>query len=260
MGNDAGPKFVRPGLPLLHPHSLSFFTMEGSISANRAKRRLHRETSSPDLATNYSKSAPSTGKVQADDAGTRALRPNVPEDDMFHYIHKINEFYFTHLHQPSPFMRFIFIGNQSAGKSTIVERILQFPMNVVAEGTGTRCPLFVTTTHDTTKTEPVCTLSGCPKCEAATDNGKVHFHHVFHKITSHNADHVVGGFSSEALRLHVESPSVPNMIFVDLPGIAVGGARHDSPPPPLLNTPNIVSPKQGLCDSLFHNGLRRWAI
>src|SRR3990167_10328920 len=43
-----------------------------------------------------------------------------------------------------PFINFVFFGPQSAGKSSLIERFMKFPITKVAAGIGTRRPLVVT--------------------------------------------------------------------------------------------------------------------
>ena len=67
-------------------------------------------------------------------------------------------------------VRYVLLGMQSSGKSSIVERLIKFPMNVVAEGTGTRCPLYVTCIDDKNAITPECELTGCDACEGQGTN------------------------------------------------------------------------------------------
>eukprot|EP00929_Paragymnodinium_shiwhaense_P104120 TRINITY_DN68159_c0_g1_i1.p1 TRINITY_DN68159_c0_g1~~TRINITY_DN68159_c0_g1_i1.p1 ORF type:complete len:980 (-),score=234.70 TRINITY_DN68159_c0_g1_i1:31-2970(-) len=149
----------------------------------------------------------------------------IDESQLFSFMHQVNEIYLDHLNQPPPFARYILLGLQSTGKSTIVERLLKFPMNIVAEGTGTRCPLYVTCIYDKTVNEAECELSGCERC-AQNDGGRVKLHDVFTRVTAHNKDHV-DSFSKDALRLKVKSKHVQNMFFVDLPGIITTKGQGD---------------------------------
>ena len=152
------------------------------------------------------------------DVGEEAVQKMmVDESQLFTFMHQVNEVYQEHLKKPPPFARYILLGLQSTGKSTLVERLLKFPMNVVAEGTGTRCPLYVSCIHDIGSTEPECELTGCSACAAVP--GRITHENVFQRVTIHNRDHVRNGFTEEPLRLKVRSEKVQNMFFVDLPGI-----------------------------------------
>ena len=139
---------------------------------------------------------------------------------------------FHKLKQKSPIMRYIMVGMQTAGKSKISERVVGFASNVVADGTGTRCPLDVTTIHDPRAEEPQCTLTGCSTCcgvsfdeggDAGGGSGMtqqcIPVQEVFARVTKHNQVCLKDQFSSDALRLRVKAKNVENMQLVDLPGI-----------------------------------------
>jgi len=122
------------------------------------------------------------------------------------------------LKKPAPFMTFILIGMQSSGKSTIVERFLRRCINIVKEGTGTRCPLDITCIHDDSKAEPVCELSGNELTKKAVGKN-LSVSDVFKAVTAHNEKLASEDkFSSESVYLIVRSKQVQNMRFVDLPG------------------------------------------
>jgi 50S ribosomal subunit-associated GTPase HflX len=70
------------------------------------------------------------------------------EDELLKYVAKVNRIYQEKLKKPAPFMTFVFCGMQSAGKSTVMERFMTAVLNIVQEGTGTRCPLDTTCIHD----------------------------------------------------------------------------------------------------------------
>jgi hypothetical protein len=103
--------------------------------------------------------------------------------------------------------------------STIMERFLNAVLNIIQQGTGTRCPLDTTCIHDDRCIEPKCELSGSElDSEKCGKNLKVS--EVFQRITEHNR--ALGRedrFSTESLRLVFRSKSVQNMRFVDTPGI-----------------------------------------
>ena len=92
-------------------------------------------------------------------------------------------------------------------------------LNIVQEGTGTRCPLDTTCIHDDNCVEPRCELSGHELApQDRGDNLKVS--QVFERITEHNKR--LGSedrFSTEPLRLVYRAKNVQNMRFVDTPGI-----------------------------------------
>ena len=82
------------------------------------------------------------------------------EDEMLTFVAQVNKIYQENLKKAAPFMTFVFCGMQSSGKSTIMERFMNAVINIVQEGTGTRCPLDTTCIHDASLNEPLCDLSG----------------------------------------------------------------------------------------------------
>ncbi|GKY97236.1 hypothetical protein MPSEU_000682000 [Mayamaea pseudoterrestris] len=141
------------------------------------------------------------------------------EDAMLSVVAKINQTYEQKLHKPAPFMTFVFVGMQSTGKSTIMERFLGAPLNIIQEGTGTRCPLDTTCIHDASCNEPVCTLYG-DELGDSEGGENLSVGQVFADIVAHNKR--LGQedrFSTVPLRLHYRAKSVQNMRFVDTPGI-----------------------------------------
>ena len=141
------------------------------------------------------------------------------EDELLMFVAEVNKVYQDLLKRPAPFMTFIFCGMQSAGKSTIMERFLTSVLNIVQQGTGTRCPLDATCIHDSDCNAAVCELYGH---ELQKDEHGDHLtvNDVFERITNHNK--TLGDedrFSTEPLYLNYRSASVQNMRFVDTPGI-----------------------------------------
>ncbi|VEU40799.1 unnamed protein product [Pseudo-nitzschia multistriata] len=144
---------------------------------------------------------------------------NRNEDELLKFVAQVNKVYQDLLKRPAPFMTFVFCGMQSAGKSTIMERFLNSVLNIVQQGTGTRCPLDATCIHDTTCNTAVCELYGeeLPEDERGD---QLTVNDVFERITNHNKK--LGDedrFSTEPLYLNYRSANVQNMRFVDTPGI-----------------------------------------
>ena len=111
----------------------------------------------------------------------------------------------------------MFCGMQSAGKSTIMERFMNAVLNIVQEGTGTRCPLDTTCIHDAKCSVPVCSLHGEELVQPGSD---LTVQEVFNRITDHNKKlGTEDRFSTEPLRLVYKASNVQNMRFVDTPGI-----------------------------------------
>ncbi len=141
------------------------------------------------------------------------------EDALLNFVANINKLYQEKLGRPAPFMTFVICGMQSAGKSTIMERFMQSPLNIIQEGTGTRCPLDTTCIHDGSLDEPKCELSG-EELDPAMSGDSLTTDQVFRAIIQHNkmlADD--DGFSTHPLRLVYRAKNVQNMRFVDTPGI-----------------------------------------
>jgi Dynamin family len=150
-----------------------------------------------------------------DDKFADLLKRN--EDDLLEFVAQVNHVYQEKLKKDAPFMTFMFCGMQSAGKSTIMERFMNAVLNIVQEGTGTRCPLDTTCIHDASCIEPNCSLYGEELLKPG-ENLKVE--DVFERITEHN--NRLGSedrFSTEPLRLIYRANNVQNMRFVDTPGI-----------------------------------------
>lgn len=139
------------------------------------------------------------------------------EDELLTFVARVNKVYQEKLKKPAPFMTFILIGMQSAGKSTLMERFMGAVLNIVQEGTGTRCPLNTTCIHDSTCKEPLCDLSGS---ELSAPGKGLQMNVVFERITAHNRKLAEEDrFSTEPLTLVFRSSNVQNMRFVDTPGI-----------------------------------------
>jgi hypothetical protein len=114
-------------------------------------------------------------------------------------------------------MTFIFCGMQSAGKSAVMKRFMTAVLNIVQEGTGTRCPLDTTCIHDDSLEEPTCELWGE---ELAADGKDLTVDEVFKRVTEHNRKlDQEDRFSTEPLHLVYKANNVQNMRFVDTPGI-----------------------------------------
>ena len=140
------------------------------------------------------------------------------EDDLLHFVAKVNKVYQELLGKPAPFMTFVFCGMQSAGKSTIMERFLGSVLNIIQEGTGTRCPLDTTCIHDDSVLEPVCELFG-EELPEESKGSTLSVSTVFERITEHNKMLASEDrFSVKPISLVYRSKDVQNMRFVDTPG------------------------------------------
>lgn len=141
------------------------------------------------------------------------------EDDLLRFVAQVNNVYQDKLGKDAPFMTFVLLGMQSSGKSTLMERFLNAVLNIVQEGTGTRCPLDITCIHDDSCEEPSCELSG-KELDQQQAGQWLKDSDVFESITMHNRKLASEDrFSTESLRLVFHSRNVQNMRFVDTPGI-----------------------------------------
>jgi hypothetical protein len=141
------------------------------------------------------------------------------EDIVLELVANINNIYQDKLGRPAPFVSFVICGMQSSGKSTIMERFLNAPLNIVQEGTGTRCPLDTTCIHDNPLSDPVCELRGS-ELNPDLAGEKLSTEELFAAITEHNQGLASQDkFSTETLRLTYRANNVQNMRFVDTPGI-----------------------------------------
>jgi hypothetical protein len=133
------------------------------------------------------------------------------EDVLVNFVAKVNKVYHEKLRKPAPFMTFVLCGVQSAGKSTIMERFLGSVLNIVQEGTGTRCPLDTTCIHDESCLTPTCNLWGA---ELSGGGNNISVETVFKLITDHNKKlAALDRFSTEPLRLEFRSSKVQNMRY-----------------------------------------------
>jgi len=141
------------------------------------------------------------------------------EDSLMEFVVRVNKIYEEQIKETAPFMTFVLCGMQSTGKSTIMERFMGSVINIVQDGTGTRCPLNVTCIHDESASEPVCELWG-EELHPTTNSRKFTINEVFTKIVEHNRK--LGDedrFSSKSLYLVYKSKDTQNLRFVDTPGI-----------------------------------------
>ena len=194
-------------------------TQTMTTAERRQKRQRHRQQlDSEDLQQMSTKSNIMQAPDQrTDDRFAALLARN--EDELLRFVANVNKVYQELMCRPAPFMTFVFCGMQSAGKSTIMERFLKAVLNIVQEGTGTRCPLDTTCIHDSSCVEATCELGGEELPEQHRGSGLT-MNQVFERITQHNKK--LGEedtFSTKPLYLRYRSSNVQNMRFVDTPGI-----------------------------------------
>jgi hypothetical protein len=190
--------------------------MKGVRSLTTEERRELRNNGGTSVKDPSSDGKQASGTTSADEDHRFANLLSRNEDDLLKFVAQVNKVFQEKLKKPAPFMTFVFCGMQSAGKSTIMERFLNAVINIVQEGTGTRCPLDTTCIHDENCEEPLCDLSGEElKCggEGLTVSK------VFELITAHNMMLGADDKFGKAIHLVYRANNVQNMRFVDTPGI-----------------------------------------
>lgn len=240
----------------------------------RRNRRISQSSEQNDASNQGNEKLKSSDSRPEKDIIVTMLAKN--EDDLLNFVVKVNKIYQEKLNRPAPFMTFVICGMQSAGKSTIMERFLSAVLNIIQEGTGTRCPLDTTCIHDDNLIEPLCDLSG-EELPAGMGGEGLSVSDVFQSITQHNKKLAEEDrFSTKELRLVYRSNKVQNMRFVDTPGIisnkGQGKDNRDDIKCILRSTmkrPNtklccLLEPKEystnpiiDFCDETF-DGKRKW--
>jgi hypothetical protein len=186
-----------------------------STATERRQKRAKWKQLKPGKEDDTPRIPTSNVTIVPDDKFADLLKRN--EDELLKFVAQVNHVYQENLKKDAPFMTFMFCGMQSAGKSTIMERFMNAVLNIVQEGTGTRCPLDTTCIHDARCIEPECSLYGN---ELAQPGSRLTVLEVFQRITDHNRKlGIEDRFSTESLRLVYKAHNVQNMRFVDTPGI-----------------------------------------
>jgi hypothetical protein len=115
----------------------------------------------------------------------------------------------------------VIAGVESAGKSSLIEGILKFPVAYKSANTGTRCPVLYTLRNDVNASKPVVTVNGS-SVEAAKLAAVVQKHmHFVEKNTA-------SGFTGTPLVIEIISAHVPDLLFVDLPGMLTNPSEEDA--------------------------------
>ena len=202
-------------------HQASFAPRSGAkltTEERRLKRQQRQKNAKSNVNMTNDQQAVLSGTEDQGESRFHALMKR-NEDELLEFVAKVNSVYQDVLKKDAPFMTFVFCGMQSAGKSTIMERFLNAALNIVQEGTGTRCPLDTTCIHDASIEEPTCQLTG-DELSGDKCGQNLSVQAVFERITKHNQELASADrFSIHSLRLIFRSPTVQNMRFVDTPGI-----------------------------------------
>eukprot|EP00804_Cyclotella_cryptica_P002740 CCRYP_009637-RA/>CCRYP_009637-RA protein AED:0.03 eAED:0.02 QI:0/0/0/1/1/1/4/0/825 len=223
------------------------------MSDLRNQKRLERKLRRADVRIATVDATPSgnvhkgNGSSTLDAKFAKLLAKN--EDELLGFVAKINKLYQEKLKRSAPFVTFVICGMQSSGKSTIMERFMNAPLNIVQEGTGTRCPLDTTCIHDETRKVPVCELYG-NELDESWAGDDLSIEEVFTAITEHNRMLASEDrFSTEALQLVYRSSNVQNMRFVDTPGIIAnqGLGRDNREDIKKLLKEQMLKPNSKLC-------------
>jgi len=132
---------------------------------------------------------------------------SLSRDQCMAQVAKINDMYKENNQEP-PFPEFVFVGWQSAGKSTLFERFLGFKMNITKGGTGTRRPLQANL------------INGKNGRECKVRDQVVSESQLFGQVMQENKRlHQAGKFESQPFPISVKSEEAFDMILTDLPGV-----------------------------------------
>jgi len=116
-------------------------------------------------------------------------------------------------HVPITVPELLFFGFQSSGKTSTLSILAKTPAGTMQDGTGTRCPVRYTLTYNEDYVKPKLSVNGIEV-------------YSFEEQTEAICRHMQGlednsgsKFTSDILEATIESSDVPNLIFVDMPGL-----------------------------------------
>ena len=115
---------------------------------------------------------------------------------------------------PSQVPQFLLLGNQSSGKTTILQRMTKLPLGVTGTVQGTCRPFQFTLIHDPNQEGHVIQVDGE---DVAREN-------LLEKLRAKNFE--FGGFNARRVNVTIRSKHVTSLIVVDMPGLS---ARSDAP-------------------------------
>lgn len=118
-----------------------------------------------------------------------------------------------------PFTNFLLFGPQSAGKTTLTERILGFPVGLVKQGCGTTRPMVLTTRW--AEIEGRCKVKGSKDREFQVKDKREIMDWVTTQMAETGTIYNRPVISSERVYVEVSGPQYKNRRFVDLPGFQV---------------------------------------
>lgn len=109
------------------------------------------------------------------------------------------------------------LGDESSGKSTVLQRILQYPLLPSGPGIITRRPLEIQLFHKEMLTSPIFTLTLPGQAAPFVTHSPVE---IRTRIQQNHEDiKNTSGIDSELATLKVEANCVPNLTIIDIPGL-----------------------------------------
>ena len=137
---------------------------------------------------------------------------------LLNLVPQVNEWYTQKNRQP-PFKVVIVVGDQSSGKSAVVQRFVGFPVNITKKETGTRRPLKIILRHSAEHRQPKCVLDG-----HEMDRSQVlkEVWRVNNELAKQN------NFEFKPLVLEVTSAEVISITLIDLPGLKYTQEKSDT--------------------------------
>eukprot|EP01083_Nonionella_stella_P015736 44023_1 len=117
-------------------------------------------------------------------------------------------------HLTIPVPAFVFFGFRSTGKTSLISHAIKLPIGVMKYGTASRCPTHVHLINNPKTQAPIITVNGeiCKHCEDM--NNKIVL------ITKRYEEQDI--WSKDAIEIRIQSSHVPDLTFVDLPGLIRG--------------------------------------
>ena len=150
---------------------------------------------------------------------SKTTTTDITDEEVMIFRGNVEKLYQEKLHEPAPLSTFVMVGMQSSAKSTFVERMANVPINVVKQGTGTRCPIDITCVRDETCVEAVASLSGSELARRYPGTN-LKIVDAFGRINQHNEMlENQGRFSTHRVELTVRWAQAKTMRLVDLPGV-----------------------------------------
>lgn len=122
----------------------------------------------------------------------------------------------------TPFRVVMVVGDQSTGKSALLQRFVGFPVNITKKGTATRRPLRITLHHSPKDEIPKCKLDG----------HEMSPNQVFHAVWKTNSElEERNEFDFHPLDLEIWWNRVISITLIDLPGLKWTQEKSDAEGP-----------------------------